>query len=155
MSVREQSCIFAGEEQSHSMKIKHPSRLPEPPTRRQKLSPEQDSIQRDLQPAQLLTQSGSVREQTQQAGEGILFVAGRSHQQGKRMGPKLGRKPQLAQSTVRDDLQGPQETQRRQRNCTLQPPGLEDSTLVVQSPTNDDHKAHNQEQRFTIPESKG
>ena len=84
-----------------------------------------------------------------------MFVAGRSHKSGKRMGTELGPKPQLAQSTMGVNLPSPKKTQRGQRICNLLPPSVENSSLVVQSPKYDDHRSRNQGQCATIPESKG
>ena len=65
-----------GEEQPHTRQNEHPCRLPEPPARRQKLSPEQGSLQRDLQSPQLQAHSGSVREQTEQTGDRTFVLGG-------------------------------------------------------------------------------
>ena len=50
-----------GEEQPHSMKNKHQSRLPEPPARRQKLSPEPSCIPGDLHQAQFTRSTTSFQ----------------------------------------------------------------------------------------------
>ena len=121
-----------------------------------KLSPEPGSVPGDLNQTQFHAQSGSVCEQTQQAGEEVLFVAGGCTSQGNAWEQNCA----LSRNWLNPPWEVISRALRKLKEdkgsaiCCL-PVWRTAPSLVVQSPKYDDHRSRNQRQCATIPESKG